>query len=127
MSSERSTIPAPESSTSAPSRSTAGPVLAVRRAQAGGRADHVPSAVHVPIEGVLDDLGSFRDTPDLAVALTGADLSGPAGLITYCAIGGRAATAWFVLTQLLGRSDVRVYDGSWAEWGLDSANPVERT
>jgi thiosulfate/3-mercaptopyruvate sulfurtransferase len=95
--------------------------------QAGGRTGHVPTAEHVPIDGLVDDLGSFRDTPALADALAAADLSGPAGLITYCTIGGRAATAWFVLTHLLGRSDVRVYDGSWAEWGLDSANPVERT
>lgn len=95
--------------------------------QAGGRTGHVPTAVNASIDGVLDDLGSFRDTSDLAAALTAADVPGPAGLITYCMIGGRAATAWFVLTYLLGRSDVRVYDGSWAEWGLDSATPVERT
>ena len=35
--------------------------------------------------------------------------------ITYCTIGGRAANAWFVLTRLLGRQRVRVYDGSWAK------------
>lgn len=95
--------------------------------QDGGRTGHVPTAVHVPIDGVLDELGSFRDTSALASALAAADVSGPEGLITYCTIGGRAATAWFVLTHLLGRSDVRVYDGSWAEWGLDPASPVERT
>ena len=39
---------------------------------------------------------------------------------------GRAATTWFVLTHLLGRYDVRVYDGSWAEWGLGAKNPVHR-
>jgi thiosulfate/3-mercaptopyruvate sulfurtransferase len=95
--------------------------------QDGGRTGHVPTAVHVPIDGVLDELGSFRDRSALASAMAASDLSGPAGLITYCTIGGRAATAWFVLTHLLGRSSVRVYDGSWAEWGLDPANPVERT
>jgi thiosulfate/3-mercaptopyruvate sulfurtransferase len=43
-------------------------------------------------------------------------LEGGGELITYCTIGGRAATAWFVLTHLIGRDRVRVYDGSWAEW-----------
>ena len=95
--------------------------------QDGGRAGHVPTAVSMPIDGLLDDLGSFRDTPSLADALQAADPTGTAGLITYCTIGGRAATAWFALTHLLGRSDVRVYDGSWAEWGLDPRTSVERT
>jgi thiosulfate/3-mercaptopyruvate sulfurtransferase len=44
-------------------------------------------------------------------------LEGSGELVTYCTIGGRAATAWFVLTHLVGRDRVRVYDGSWAEWG----------
>jgi len=45
-------------------------------------------------------------------------------LITYCTIGGRAATAWFVLAHLIGRDRVRVYDGSWAEWGRIPETPV---
>jgi thiosulfate/3-mercaptopyruvate sulfurtransferase len=54
------------------------------------------------------------------------DLSGDDEMISYCTIGGRASTAWFVLTYLLGRESVRVYDGSWAEWGRMPATPVER-
>jgi thiosulfate/3-mercaptopyruvate sulfurtransferase len=45
-------------------------------------------------------------------------------LITYCAIGNRATIAWFVLSELLGRRGVRVYDGSWAAWGFDPEAPV---
>ena len=44
------------------------------------------------------------------------DLDLRQNLITCCTTGARAA-AWFVLTQLLGRDDVRVHDGSWAEGG----------
>ena len=54
------------------------------------------------------------------------DLDGAGELITYCTIGGRACTAWFVLTYLLGRESVRVYDGSWAEWGRMADAPVEQ-
>jgi thiosulfate/3-mercaptopyruvate sulfurtransferase len=31
-----------------------------------------------------------------------------------------------VLTHLLGRDPVRVYDGSWAEWGRATGTPVAR-
>lgn len=93
----------------------------------GGRAGHVPSAVHLPVDGLLDERGSFRDAAGLRQIFSSADLSGGGEVITYCTIGGRACTAWFVLTHLLGRENVRVYDGSWAEWGKMPAAPVERT
>lgn len=89
-----------------------------------GRAGHVPSAVHQPIDGLYDERGAFRDPSDLRDLFTSVDLDQGDELITYCTIGGRAATAWFVLTQLLGCQRVRVYDGSWAEWGKLPEVPV---
>ena len=90
----------------------------------GGRAGHVPSAVHQPIDGLYDARGQFRAAADLRGVFSAVDLDGDNELITYCTIGGRACTAWFVLTYLLGRGHVRVYDGSWAEWGRMAGTPV---
>jgi thiosulfate/3-mercaptopyruvate sulfurtransferase len=87
----------------------------------GGRAGHVPSAVHQPIDGLYNDDGSFRSPAELRQVFAPDDGS---DLITYCTIGARAATAWFVLTYLLGRDRVRVYDGSWAEWGRIPGAPI---
>jgi len=93
----------------------------------GGRAGHVPSAVHQPIDGLYDERGSFRPVTDLRAVFSAVDLEGGEELISYCTIGGRACTAWFVLTYLLGRDHVRVYDGSWAEWGRMAGAPVEQS
>ena len=93
--------------------------------EAGGTAGHIPSAVHQPVDGLYGDRGAFRPSRELRRVFSSIDLDGDDELITYCTIGGRAATAWFVLTYLLGRNQVRVYDGSWAEWGRIAGAPVE--
>lgn len=91
----------------------------------GGRAGHVPSAIHLPIEGTFDEHGSFRSAPDLRQVYSAIQLSGDGDVISYCTVGARASTAWFALTYLLGRKNVRVYEGSWAEWGRMPTKPVE--
>jgi thiosulfate/3-mercaptopyruvate sulfurtransferase len=89
-----------------------------------GRAGHVPSAIHLPIDNVHDERGRFRSVDELRRQFGPIAVSPVGDVIMYCAIGGRAATAWFVLTYLLGHPNVRVYDGSWAEWGHSGAAPV---
>ena len=37
-------------------------------------------------------------------------------MIVYCGVGGYASSWWFVLTQVLGYENVKIYDGSAQEW-----------
>ena len=47
-------------------------------------------------------------------------------VVVYCRLSHRASSVWFVMTQVLGWDHVRVYDGSWTEWGSAVGFPVER-
>lgn len=89
----------------------------------GGRPGHIPSAVNLPVDGILDEHGRFRRDSELRAMFEPCD-SPNSAVITYCTIGGRASTAWFALSYLMGRDNVLVYDGSWAEWGLLPTTPV---
>ncbi len=44
--------------------------------------------------------------------------------VVYCLAGWRASFAWLTLAWL-GFEDVRVYDGSWFEWGEGGRFPIE--
>ena len=38
-------------------------------------------------------------------------------IITYCNSGALASFYWFYMTEVLGYTNVSIYDGSWIEWG----------
>jgi thiosulfate/3-mercaptopyruvate sulfurtransferase len=90
-----------------------------------GRAGHVPSAVHLPIDATRDETGSFRPTEDLRKLFSEAGVTPGKRVIVYCTIGNRAAAAWYALTELLEYPDVAVYQGSYVEWGKRPGATVE--
>ncbi len=80
----------------------------------------IPTAVHVQWTRNLRD-GRYLPVAENEALYSGLDPQ--VTTITYCLTGWRGSVAWLTLTKL-GFRDVRVYDGSWAEWGSGSF-PVE--
>lgn len=93
--------------------------------QGDQRGGHLPGAVLMPIEDTWSNNGSFKPVAELQTHYEARGFTPDKEIITYCAVGGRASQAWFVLTQLLNYPRVRVYDGSWVEWGTLPGVPVE--
>lgn len=87
------------------------------------RSGHVPTAISMPWSHALREDGTFRPRWELEELYPA---GGDDGVIAYCRIGERSAHTWFVLHELLGREQVRNYDGSWTEWGNLVGVPIER-
>jgi thiosulfate/3-mercaptopyruvate sulfurtransferase len=92
-------------------------------AQRGG---HIPSAANVPWSQAVREDGTFKSREELEELYGGKGVLGGDPIIAYCRIGERSAHTWFVLHELLGRDDVKNYDGSWTEWGNLVDVPVEK-
>ncbi len=84
---------------------------------------HIPTARNLPLIWVWERDGTYRPAKLLEQMATG--VIGPdkdQEVITYCGVGGYASTWWFLLTQILGYANVKIYDGSMEAWVED--NPI---
>ncbi len=89
------------------------------------RGGHVPGAHSVPWARAAAEDASFRPADQLrTIYESELGLRPDQPVITYCRIGERSSHTWFVLTFLLGFTDVRNYDGSWTEWGNAVRAPI---
>src|SRR4051812_1640745 len=90
----------------------------------GRRSGHIPGSLNLPYDQIVDPRthallpeGELRQRFQHA----GLELNKP--VVTSCGSGVTACALAFAL-HLLGKQDVAVYDGSWAEWGLPGETPV---
>ncbi len=87
---------------------------------------HIPGAQHLPHEDLLAEDGTFLPPEGLEAAFAARGATPGKDVVTYCRLSHRASLGWFALTRLSDRKDVRVYDGSWTEWGSMVGMPVEQ-
>src|SRR5512133_3023238 len=91
------------------------------------RAGHIPGASSVPWAQAVREDGTFKSREELEQLYADKGvIAGDTPIIAYCRIGERSAHTWFVLHELLGRDDVKNYDGSWTEWGNLVDVPIEK-
>ncbi len=83
----------------------------------------IPGAVNLPNSTLYDRRLAAR--PVIEALLVAAAIKPDQPVITFCNTGLWGSLAWFALSQVAGRSDVALYDGSMAEWAADPARPVQ--
>jgi thiosulfate/3-mercaptopyruvate sulfurtransferase len=92
---------------------------AIRAARAG----HIPTAINIDWNDNIDH--NVFKSHDKLVQMYG-NIPKDAEVITYCQGGYRAANS-FVVLKMLGYKNVRMYLGSWGEWGNRRGMPVENS
>jgi hypothetical protein len=70
--------------------------------------------------------GTFKTDEQLEALYAEQGYDESKATIAYCRIGERSSHTWFVLRELLGKSDVKNYDGSWVEYGSLVGVPIEK-
>lgn len=83
---------------------------------------HIPGSRSLPQSELFNADNSWKRGEALRAAFDGAGVDLDKPMITTCGSGVTAAVLLFG-AHLLGKSDVKLYDGSWSEWGADPATP----
>lgn len=86
------------------------------------RSGHIPNSINLDWSLNLDKDGTFKNDLELAKIY---NIPNNTEIITYCQGAYRAANTFLALKKL-GFTNVRVYLGSWGEWGNRLDLPVEK-
>jgi len=85
------------------------------------KAGHIPTAKSLPTPWIWNDDGTYKQTSvleEMASGVINADKDDE--IIVYCGVGGYASSWWFVLTQVLGYENVKIYDGAAQGWVMNN-------
>lgn len=95
------------------------------------RSGHIPTSRNLPASCIVCDDGTLKSNSELQTLFRSSGIDTEAdstpSIMTTCGSGITACALSLALFSL-GTSPVRVYDGSWSEWGLESSPTcVEKT
>ena len=94
-------------------------------AERGGR---IPGALHLHYKDLLNSDDSYKSEKELSAIFGAAGITKNVNIeiVCYCRLSHRASLAWFALTHILGYKNIKIYDGSWTEWGSIVGVPIEK-
>jgi len=88
------------------------------RAARGG---HIPTSTNIDYTENISKDGTLKNNEELSKLY---QMSKDAEIVTYCQGAYRAANTFLALKKI-GFTDVKVYLGSWGEWGNKLELPIE--
>ncbi|MCC2615727.1 sulfurtransferase [Aestuariibacter halophilus] len=106
-------------------RSQARYLAQVPEPRPGMQRGHIPGALNIPFDSLLNSHG-MADKKVLEARFASLGIGQDQALIVYCGSGVTACVV-ALAARVCGFSRVRVYDGSWSEWGKEGSGlPISR-
>jgi thiosulfate/3-mercaptopyruvate sulfurtransferase len=98
----------------------------VKEPRAGIKSGHIPSSLNIPISSIIDkNTNCLKSVDEIKVVFSRLGLTNKNSELVMTCGSGVTACGLALAANSLGFKNVKVYDGSWSEWGSREETPVE--
>ena len=103
-------------------------IIGERKMDNVARGGHIPTAKFIEWKNITDfkNKKSFRDLKELEKMFKRYGVTKDKTIYAYCQVGTGRGSDIVTALKLLGYPNVKVYSGSWDEWGNDMNLPIRR-
>ncbi len=87
---------------------------------------HIKGAINLPYKEVLKENGDYKSKEEIQKVATAKGITADKEVIIYCKTSVRAGVLYVAFAEILEYPNIKVYDGAYAEYSADAANPLEK-